>query len=88
MKTDLARLRRVSSVCVLLLVSAGCTSEVGIDLGDTAESLPRCNPRHSDCPPSIAISSPTAGAVVSGTITVRGTASDDRGVARVEIGTG
>ncbi|MBA2304047.1 MAG: hypothetical protein H0W08_15630, partial [Acidobacteria bacterium] len=48
-----------------------------------------CNPRKQTCPdttpPSIAIGAPAADAVVNGTVTVTGTASDNVGVTLVEV---
>jgi Bacterial Ig domain len=38
-----------------------------------------------DTPPSVAITSPLAGATVAGTTTIRATAADDRGVAQVQF---
>src|SRR5689334_17229976 len=56
---------------------------------------PRCwgptRPRRSaspgtrERPPTVAISSPAAGTTVVGTVTVTATATDDRGVTRVEF---
>jgi len=52
----------------------------------TADNTPAVSPPVPDTtPPSIVASSPGAGTTVAGTITVTGTASDDVGLARVEV---
>ncbi len=39
----------------------------------------------ADAPPTVAITSPTAGATVAGTVTIAATATDDEGVAKVDF---
>lgn len=47
-------------------------------------ALSACSAPELDFPPSVSISEPTDGTTVSGSFTLRGSASDDMGLSRVE----
>jgi hypothetical protein len=51
----------------------------------TATTPPPPPPPPTNQPPSVSFSAPAAGATVGGTTTIRGTAADDSGVAKVEV---
>ena len=67
---------------LLVICLSACTL---VDPGEETQAT-SCNGRHQDCvAPTAAITSPLAGATVSGTITISATASDNVGVTRVEL---
>lgn len=81
--------RPLIALCLLL---AACETETlydgpdsGADIGYGVDCTARPDHRRCDAPPAIRITSPAANATVSGTITVSGTASDDRAVAGVDL---
>jgi Bacterial Ig domain len=59
--------------------SATAAVQITISNGAAPSAVP------ANAPPSVAIGAPTSGATVAGTIAVSGTASDDVGVARVDV---
>lgn len=70
-----------------VVLAAGCVGPF-----DEGDDLPYANcarnPSHPRCdaePPTVAITSPSSGSTVTGQVSIAGTASDDRAVARVEV---
>jgi outer membrane protein assembly factor BamB len=53
--------------------------------GQTAQAAITVTVDNVDSPPTISITAPSSGATVSGTITIKASAADDRGVAKVEF---
>lgn len=83
-------LRRAIAVAIVLGVAGGPT--VGTASGAGGGGKAGGGPCRRNCPdvtaPSMAISAPSAGAVVSGAIEVRGTASDNVAVTTVRVAVG
>jgi parallel beta-helix repeat protein len=88
-----AAMKKIHPGSALALALCGalfaCGSQEAEEL-DSLEGAIRCdrNPSHSRCDtvaPTVEIGSPTAGAVLSDTVSVSGSASDNRSVAKVEV---
>ena len=69
----------------LAVTSHNPAQKVSATFSSVAVTPATTTPPPANQPPTVAIAAPAAGSTVSGSVTIRGTASDDAGVSKVEV---